>query len=96
MAASAVAFQLGALAMLLMSRKSPPGIERLFLSLPAIVMNLCIPSLVGREQVVARACLAGQYLWWSNFKIIAFCCVSSQFFTSLFDFLYLFISLYQC
>jgi len=47
---------------------------RLILSLPFLAANLCLPFLIPSEQVVARACASGQFAWWSNFKIIAFCC----------------------
>ncbi len=72
--ATGVLSVLAAAAMLLHARKCDPGVGRLILALPFLVVNLCLPLLIPSSQVVARACASGQFAWWSNFKIIAFCC----------------------
>jgi len=58
--------------MVLASRRERPGVGRLILVLPYMVVGLFVPLIVSREQVVARAVLAGQFAWWSNFKVLAF------------------------
>jgi len=63
-----------ALAMLVQSRHEAPGLGRFFLTMPYVVFALLVPLQFPIENVVARAVTAGQYAWWSNFKIFAFCC----------------------
>ena len=63
-----------ALAMLVWSRHEAPGLGRFFLTMPYVVFALLVPLQFPIENVVARAVTAGQYAWWSNFKLVAFCC----------------------
>ena len=63
-----------ALAMLVQSRHEAPGLGRFFLTMPYVVFALLVPLQFPIENVVARAVTAGQYAWWSNFKLFAFCC----------------------
>ena len=62
------------LVMLDRARVESPGIRRLVLSLPYIVLCQTLVSLIPQDQIVLRLILAGQYAWWSTFKVIAFVC----------------------
>ena len=68
---------LSALLSLLMldrARVESPGFRRLVLSLPYVVLCQTLVSLIPQDQIVLRLILAGQYAWWSTFKVIAFVC----------------------
>merc|ERR1711977_729686 len=73
-AGGAALLVLSALPLVLARNRCSPGWGRFFLCLPYMALTSLSPMLVPREQVVLRAYFAGHFMWWANFKLVAFCC----------------------
>ncbi|GIL57579.1 hypothetical protein Vafri_12782, partial [Volvox africanus] len=52
--------------------RTRPGLQRLLLCLPAVMLYSCLPFLFD-VQSISRASAAAMLLWLANFKLLALC-----------------------